>query len=65
MWLLNNKIYPNLTQYVYKNSKTNTPQNKILRSEATSRILSDPPNSSKKKKNRYHGLHFTDKATEI
>lgn len=65
MWLSNNKSYPNLTQYVYKNSKTNTPQNKILRSEAISRILSDPSNSSKKKKNMYHDLHFTDKATEI
>lgn len=65
MWLSNNKIYPNLTQYVQKNSKTDTPQNKTLRNEALSCILSDPSNSSKKKKNMFLDLRFTDKATEI
>lgn len=41
-------MYPNLTHYVYKNSKTNTPQNKTLRNEAQSHLRSDPSISFKK-----------------
>lgn len=64
MWLLNNKMYPNLIQYVYKNSKTNTPQ-KILRNEALSHILSHPPINIRKKKNRCYDPHFIDKTTKV